>query len=196
MIDRLGFDQSVESCGLSCLPLLLSRTSAYHILPLKWNTSLFLFVTKKLLMKLAWHILDGSHVLNLWNNFAISHVLKYNLRVANYDRICNIDTITIDSTVCIVSNILSYIWLHSLLFTTIMASITHLHRILRLQWSISVNDLLSLLSTHHLWNLMQLTRLIISYTRVCSKMLFRILGTRFLTFDKIVIINRLKWLHF
>jgi hypothetical protein len=160
VIDWLSFDQSVESCGLSRLPFLLPGTSAYHILSLKWDASFFLFVAKKLLVKLAGHILDGTHVLNLWNNFAISHILKYNLRVANYDRICNIDAITINPAVCIVSNVLSNIWLHSLFFTTI----AHLHRILWLQWSISVNNLLSLLGTHHLRYLMQLTRLIISYT--------------------------------
>jgi hypothetical protein len=145
--------------------------------------------------------LNRTQVLNLWNYFAISHVLKDNLRIANYNWICNIIRITINAAVCVISNVLSYLLGNSLFsititLNTISTHLHHWHRILRFQWPVSINNLLCLLRTYQLRSLMQLIALIISYGWISSKMLFRIIDTWFLALNEIVFerLEVLRWL--
>lgn len=203
MIDRLSFNQCIKPRWLCCLTFLLPASSTDHILSLVLlNAPLFLFIPHNLLMNGIWQIrlLNRSHVLNLWYDLSITHVLKHNLRITNDNWICNVNGIAINSAVGVVCNVLSDLWLHSnSLFTVHLAHVTtHLHRvhwILWFQWPVSIYDLLRLLRTHLWWSLMQLITLIICNTRISSKMFLRILRARLLALHEIVLyrLQSLRW---
>lgn len=122
-------------------------------------------------------LLNCSHVLNLWNDFAIAHVLKDNLRITNDNWIRDINGITIDSRIRIVGDVLCYLgW--STMFSTI--TLHHWNRVLRLHWPVTMYYLLGLLRANQLRPLMQLIRLIIINAWIRSEMLLWVFGTWFL----------------
>ena len=162
MIDRLSFNQSIKPRRLCCLSFLLPASSANEILSLiLLNTSLFLFISENLLMYGIRQIrlLNRSHILNLWYDLSIAHVLKHNLRITNDNWIGNVNGITVDAAVGVVGYVLGYLRLHanSLLSVHLTHVSTHLHCvhwILWFQWPVSIDDLLSLLRIHLRWSLM------------------------------------------
>ena len=144
MINRLRFNQCIKSRRLRRLALLLPGSSTDHILSLYWKTSLFLFVSHNLLMdwiRQIW-LLNRAHILNLWYDLTVAHVLKHNLRIANNNWISNVNGITIYATVGVVGDVLGYLRLHTaatlflvvVAITTTLNVTTHLHSVHWILW--------------------------------------------------------------